>query len=769
MKFTNGYWMIREGYKIINPKMAYDFDIKEKKVTVYAPCVYVANKGCTLDGGLLTVEFSSPISDVMRVRVYHHKGALDKGPHFEINDEKLNIESNMEDEKLSFSSGNLKVEVNKKDWGVKFFNGNKFITSSISNGMGYVTKDNKQSFMKDELTLDVGELVYGLGERFSPFIKNGQTVDIWNEDGGTGSEQTYKNIPFYISNKGYGVLVNHPQKVSFEIASEKVSRVQFAVEGEYIEYFIIGGASLKDVLKNYTTLTGKPSLPPAWSFGLWLSTSFLTNYDEETVTSFIDGMRERDIPLDVFHFDCLWMKEFEWCNFKWDERMFKNPEKMLKNIKSKGLRVCVWINPYIAQKSSLFDEGMEKGYFIKRENGDVWQWDMWQAGMAVVDFTNPEATKWYQGCLENLIDMGVDAFKTDFGERIPTDVVYYDGSDPKRMHNYYTYLYNKAVYEVIERKLGKENAVVFARSATVGGQKFPVHWGGDCTSTYPSMAESLRGGLSFTLSGFGFWSHDIGGFENGCTPDLYKRWTQFGLLSTHSRYHGSGEYKVPWVYDEEAVAVTRKFTKLKCSLMPYLYRNACETAATGVPMMRAMVLEFPEDETCNYLDRQYMLGDSLLVAPIFNNTGDVKYYLPEGKWTNILTNKVYEGGKWYNENFDYMALPLMVRENSIIVFGNSDNKAEYNYEESPAINIFELLEGKTAETYIYDNKGNKVVSITALKEGNKITIKSNGVAGEYKIVLRNVYDVKNVSNGEASKVEEGTLIKLTGNELIVEL
>lgn len=769
MKFTNGYWMIREGYKIINPKMAYDFDIKEKKVTVYAPCVYVANKGCTLDGGLLTVEFSSPISDVMRVRVYHHKGALDKGPHFEINDEKLNIESNMEDEKLSFSSGNLKVEVNKKDWGVKFFNGNKFITSSISNGMGYITKDNKQSFMKDELTLDVGELVYGLGERFSPFIKNGQTVDIWNEDGGTGSEQTYKNIPFYISNKGYGVLVNHPQKVFFEIASEKVSRVQFAVEGEYIEYFIIGGASLKDVLKNYTTLTGKPSLPPAWSFGLWLSTSFLTNYDEETVTSFIDGMRERDIPLDVFHFDCLWMKEFEWCNFKWDERMFKNPEKMLKNIKSKGLRVCVWINPYIAQKSSLFDEGMEKGYFIKRENGDVWQWDMWQAGMAVVDFTNPEATKWYQGCLENLIDMGVDAFKTDFGERIPTDVVYYDGSDPKRMHNYYTYLYNKAVYEVIERKLGKENAVVFARSATVGGQKFPVHWGGDCTSTYPSMAESLRGGLSFTLSGFGFWSHDIGGFENGCTPDLYKRWTQFGLLSTHSRYHGSGEYKVPWVYDEEAVAVTRKFTKLKCSLMPYLYRNACETAATGVPMMRAMVLEFEEDETCNYLDRQYMLGDSLLVAPIFNNTGDVKYYLPEGKWTNILTNKVYEGGKWYNENFDYMALPLMVRENSIIVFGNSDNKAEYNYEESPAINIFELLEGKTAETYIYDNKGNKVVSITALKEGNKITIKSNGVAGEYKIVLRNVYDVKNVSNGEASKVEEGTLIKLTGNELIVEL
>lgn len=769
MKFTDGYWLIRDGYKIINPKMAYDFDIKDKKITVYAPCTYIENKGDTLNGGLITVEFSSPLSDVMRVRVYHHKGTLDKGPHFEINDEELNIKSSMEHEKLLFSSGNLKVEVNKKDWAIKFFYGDRFITSSISNGMGYVTKDSKQKFMKDELTLDVGELIYGLGERFTQFIKNGQTVDMWNKDCGTGSEQAYKNIPFYISNKGYGVLVNHPEKVSFEIASEKVSRVQFSVEGEYIEYFVITGSSLKDVLKNYTKLTGKPSLPPAWSFGLWLSTSFLTNYDEETVISFIDGMKKRDIPLDVFHFDCLWMKEYEWCNFKWDERMFKNPEKMLRNIKSKGVKVCVWINPYIAQKSPLFDEGMENGYFIKRENGDVWQWDLWQAGMAIVDFTNPEATKWYQGYLEKLIDIGVDVFKTDFGERIPTDVVYYDGSDPKKMHNYYTYLYNKTVYEVIEKKLGKENAVLFARSATVGGQKFPVHWGGDCISTYSSMAESLRGGLSFTLSGFDFWSHDIAGFENGSTPDLYKRWTQFGLLSTHSRYHGSGQYKVPWVYDDEAVDVTRKFTKLKCSLMPYLYKNACETAFTGVPMMRAMVLEFPYDETCNYLDRQYMFGDSLLVAPIFNETGDVKYYLPEGKWTNMLTNQVHEGGKWYSENFDYMTLPLMAKENSIIIFGNCNNKAEYNYADSPAINIFELLEEKSAETSIYDNKGNKVAAIAAFKKGNKITVKTKGINGHYKIILRNIYDVKKVSTGEASKINEGTLIKLTANELTVEL
>ena len=229
--------------------------------------------------------------------------------------------------------------------------------------------------------------------------------------------------------------------------------------------------------------------------------------------SFIDGMLDRGIPLRVFHFDCFWMKEFHWSDFVWDERVFPDPEGMLKRIKAKGLNICVWINSYIGQESVLFAEGVEKGYFVKRTNGDVWQWDMWQPGMALVDFTNPEACRWFQSKLEVLLDMGVDCFKTDFGERIPTeDVVYFDGSDPKKMHNYYTYLYNKCVYELLEKKRGKGEAVLFARSATAGGQKFPVHWGGDCWSDYESMEESLRGGLSLCMSGFGYWSHDIGGF-----------------------------------------------------------------------------------------------------------------------------------------------------------------------------------------------------------------------------------------------------------------
>ena len=329
------------------------------------------------------------------------------------------------------------------------------------------------------------------------------------------------------------------------------------------------------------------------------------------------------------------MKEFHWSDFLWDSRVFPDPVGMLKRIKEKGLNICVWINSYIGQESILFKEGMEKGYFIKRPNGEVWQWDMWQPGMAIVDFTNPAAWKWFQDKLEVLLDMGVDCFKTDFGERIPTDAVYYDGSDPRKMHNYYTYLYNKCVYELLERKRGKGQAVLFARSATVGGQKFPVHWGGDCWSDYESMEESLRGGLSLCMSGFGFWAHDIGGFENTSTADVYKRWVAFGLLSSHSRLHGSTSYRVPWVYDKEAVDVVRFFTRLKAKLMPYLYKTAITASRTGIPCMRSMVLEFTEDKMCNYLDKQYMLGDNLLVAPIFNDESRAEYYLPAGGLTSL--------------------------------------------------------------------------------------------------------------------------------------
>lgn len=756
MKFSNGTWLNKEGIKVYSPKEVHRIKAEENVLTVYAPCKKIITRGdTTMCDAVITYKITSPMEDVIRIRAYHFMGNEEKNPNFEINenkDTKLFIEDN--EDKLIFKSGNTKVVINKENWEMAFYSYDRKLTYSDNKGLAYIkTIENKEFFniaedgvyMREQLHLGVGELVYGLGEKFTAFVKNGQTIDIWNQDGGTSSEQSYKNIPFYITSKGYGVFVNHPEKVSFEVASESVSKVQFSVPGEYLDYFVIGGNSMKDVIKNYTELTGRPSLPPAWSFGLWLTTSFTTNYDEETVSGFVDEMAKRDIPLRVFHFDCFWMKDFNWCNFEWDDEVFPDPEGMLKRLKEKGLNICVWINPYIAQESKLFKEGKEKGYLLKKPNGGVWQVDMWQPAMALVDFTNPMACEWYSEKLKELIDMGVDCFKTDFGERIPTkNVEYFDKSDTERMHNYYTYMYNKVVFNTIKKYKGDNDIVVFARSATVGGQKFPVHWGGDCGPYYESMEQSLRGGLSLCMSGFGFWSHDIGGFESTSSADVYKRWVAFGLLSSHSRLHGSKSYRVPWLYDEEACDVVRFFTKLKCSIMPYLYSMANITHEIGIPMMRAMILEYQEDDACMYLDKQYMLGDSILVAPIFNDEGEAKYYLPEGKWTNFITNKKYEGGRWIKEKHNYLSIPMMIRENSIIAIGSENSKPDYNYRKDVSLLVYELVDGVKATTKVLDMNNDEKLSVEILKSNNNISIESKGTEEPWTLVLKNINNVETV-------------------------
>lgn len=668
MKFLNGGWLVKDGFSVKYAANIYTANIEPKKLTLFCPFGSpIYNAGMTLDGGILTIEVTSPREDVITTKLINFKKDRSNCPKFGLNETDPDVEIDETDDKWTFTSGRLTLEIAKGETiDFKYLYDDKVIAHSGWRAKGLVTDPEGQLHVSEQLDLGVGEKIYGLGERFTNFIKNGQTVDIWNEDGGTGTEQAYKNIPFYLSNRKYGLFVDNPGKVSFEVGSEKVSRVQFSVPGEEMSYSVVGGENLKAILNTYTDLTGKAPLVPDWSYGLWLSTSFTTDYDEKTVLEFVDGMAERNIPLSVFHFDCRWMKELEWCNFDWDKSKFPDPEGLLKKLHDRGLKICVWINSYIGQKSPLFEEGAKNGYFIKNEDGSVWQWDKWQAGMAIVDFTNPEATKWYQGYLKKLVAMGVDCFKTDFGERIPTEgVKYYDGSDPELMHNYYTYLYNKAVYDVLVETKGADEAILFARSATVGGQQFPVHWGGDCSSNYPSMAESLRAGLSFGMSGFGYWSHDIAGFEDQASPDLYKRWTQFGLLSSHSRYHGSTAYKVPWLYGDEAVDVAREFTELKLQLKPYLLKMAQETHETGVPMMRAMVLEFPDDPTCEDIDTQYMLGDDLLVAPVFREDGVARFYVPDDgtgqAWTNIITDTAYEPGKWYTEQYDYHTLPVLAR------------------------------------------------------------------------------------------------------------
>lgn len=598
MKFTNGYWMIRDGVDALYAREAYELaaDATTESLNVLAPTSVVRGRYDTLNLPTFNVDITTPAEGVIRVCAEHWQGATEY-PGFPLNADEpgnrdyVTVQANgngdgevgVNGADVTLTTGGLTVKVVKgAPWNLTFIGEDgKVLTESAGKSLGRFklgaesnvtaqpvsefgvtmdgsARDESDVFIAIQLHLSVGEDVYGLGERFGAYVKNGQSVDIWNEDGGTASEQGYKDIPFYMTSNGYGVLVNNRGHVSFEIGSEST---------------------------------------------------------EATINSFIDGMAERDIPLAAFHYDCYWMREFHWCDFEWDKRFFGDIESTLKRLHE------------------------DKGYLVRKPNGEVWQTDFWQAGMGLVDFTNPAAREWFKDKVKALLNQGVDAIKTDFGERIPRDVVWYDGSPKLSMHNWYTQLYNQAVFEAIEETYGKGNACLYARSATVGGQQQPVHWGGDCESTFNGMAQSLRAGLSLTSSGFGFWSHDIGGFE-GAFPDpaVYKRWVAFGMLGSHSRLHGSTVYRVPWLFDEEdekngvalvpgqtAVDVVREFTKLKLELMPYVYQLGLQPHVNGTPVMRSMFVEFPDDPACRTLDRQYMFGPSMLVAPVFTYSGEVSY------------------------------------------------------------------------------------------------------------------------------------------------
>ncbi|APA90057.1 alpha-xylosidase (plasmid) [Paraburkholderia sprentiae WSM5005] len=767
MKISDGNWLIRDGLNVSYSAAPHSVEIVRDELLVHVAPRDVSNRERQLDTGLFTWRFFSPQSGVIGVRVEHFSGSLDRGPHFALNREPGAVTTSNTALEASLTSGSLTVRISKSgDWSVDFLRDGERITGSGFRASGQVhdAKQHDAAFMFERLDLGVGENVYGLGERFTAFVKNGQVVESWNRDGGTGTDQAYKNVPFYLTNRGYGVLVNHPENVSFEVASEKVAKVQFSVAGERLEYYVIDGPTPKAVLERFTQLTGRPVLPPAWSFGLWLTTSFTTNYDEATVNHFIDGMAERGIPLHVFHFDCFWMKAFHWCDFEWNRETFPDPQGMLARLKARGLKVCLWINPYIAQPSPLFAEGMAEGYLLRKPNGDVWQWDRWQPGQGIVDFTNPAAAQWYAGHLRRLLEMGVDCFKTDFGERIPTDVVYHDGSDPQKMHNYYSYLYNKVVFDVLREVRGEGEAVVFARSGTVGSQQLPVHWGGDCSGTYESMAETLRGGLSLGLSGFGFWSHDIGGFEHTAPADVYKRWCAFGLLSSHSRLHGSKSYRVPWLFDDEAVDVVRHFTEWKSRLMPYLFDAAQQAVDRGAPVLRAMLLEFPDDPTCDYLDRQYLLGDALLVAPVFNAVGDVDFWLPAGRWTHLFTGRQVEGGRWVRERHEFLSLPLYVRPNTLLAIGTEDQRPDYDYALRSELHLFELDSGKSASVTLRGADGAAVTRVSVTRCDTLLRISSHGVKAGLPLVLRQCAALRDAGSLEVRSHASGMILVLPEGE-----
>lgn len=754
MKFTNGGWLQRKGVATFSPVQVFEDEVLPDRIRLVAATHPIADKGATLQDAALFFEIDAPCEGAIRIRAVHHKGRRDPGPRFAFSHaETAELGSHAETaesaEALTVRSGSLELRIRRNPWRLSFWRvsddreeelcaserGDLAYLRTDWTDHAYARDDGSDAFFRERFSVAVGECFYGLGERFGTVVRNGQSVDMWNEDGGTCSDRAYKNVPFLVSSRGWGLFADDPGRVSWEIGSERVDRVQFSVPGERLCYVVFDGPGLRDVLRRYTSLLGRPALPPPWTFGLWLSTSFLTDYDEATVLSFVDGMRERGIPLSVFHFDCCWMKPFHWTDFLWDPATFPDPRGLLRKLHERGLKVCTWINPYVAQASALFAEGLEKGYFLHRKNGDVWQWDLWQPGLAIVDFTNPDAKTWYLGKLAALLDMGVDCVKTDFGERLPLDAAWADGSDPEKMHNYYAQLYNEAVFGLLEKKRGRGEAVVFARAATAGGQRFPVHWGGDCFATYAGMEQTIRGGLSLALSGFGFWSHDISGFENTATPDLYKRWSAFGLLSSHSRLHGSNSYRVPWNFDEESVDVLRAFTRLKMRLMPYLWRAALQAHAEGTPVLRPMVLDYAEDPGCRHAERQYMLGDDLLVAPVFDPSGRAEFYVPESRvapaapWTDWFTGERFEPGRFHRVRVPYDRIPLLARPGAVVAVGASDDGPDYDWADGATFRVFGPRHGSHGEIFGRDGALAASLDVAEIPGGFEFRLSTGADAG----------------------------------------
>ncbi len=761
MKFSHGVWKWAEGITPLCMRRVTEYRVDRDALWVAAVDRDGLGPADKFEGLVLQLRITSPMPDVIRVHIVNHWPDELRAVKAELDYSLAAAQVRIEDlrDELVFSSGRLSLRIRKNEWSLKFEDGGVAITGGDGASLGQMTGPADGRWLMQRLHLGVGECIYGLGERFGPVVKNGQSISIWNEDGGTDSELAYKSIPFVLSSRGYGILVNSTGRVDFEIGTERVSQLQFSVPGEELDYYVFRGPSPKEVLEKYTRLSGRPGLPPAWSWGLWLSTSFTTKYDEPTVKQFIDGMAERQIPLSVFHFDCFWMTGRHWCNFRWDAKAFPDSEGMLKRLKARGLRICLWINPYISQLSELFDEGRKAGYFLKRPDGTVFQRDDWQPGMALVDFTNPQAVNWYCGKLQKLLDMGVDCFKTDFGEFIPENVVYHNGADPQLMHNHYSYLYNKSVFELLEKHHGKGGALVFARSGSIGSQKFPVHWGGDNDATFESMAASLRGGLSFCLSGAAFWSHDIGGFSGTADPAVYKRWAAFGLLSTHSRLHGSSSYRVPWLFDEESVDVVRHFSRLKNSLFPYLFAAAHDAREHGWPVMRAMFLEFPDDPAVGHLDRQYMLGSSLLVAPVFRMDNLAEYYLPKGTWTDFLTGRVMGGGRWVTETVDFLHVPLLVRENSIIAVSGDETKPAWRLNDELTLHLFQLADGAEVSLRVAASDGGGTARFVCRRDAQKITLSGDGQAKNVRLMVRGVQAASEIGNGRILRdLPEGLLL-----------
>jgi alpha-D-xyloside xylohydrolase len=577
---------------------------------------------------------------------------------------------------------------------------------------GYSVVDGRRVAFHDSFAAEPDEHFYGFGEKFTDFDKRGQRLEMWNYDAyGAQGEWAYKNVPFFVSSRGYGIFVDSVRRVNFDMAQSNHAA------------FTLIGPDPKTIISRYADLVSHPIQPPKWSLGLWMSSGFKDD-DAQSVMARARALREHDIPCDVLHLDCYWQRYGRWSEMLWDRDMFPDPEGLIREVHALGFRVCLWINSYIGIESERFTEGSEKGYFLKNRAGETYVaplWGTYHPPVAVVDVTNPEAAAWYREMLRVLLRQGIDVFKTDFGEGVPADAVACNGMTGDELHNLYTLLYNDLAAGVTVEETGG-TGLVWGRSTYAGGQRHAAQWGGDPNCTYQALASTLRGGLSMGMCGHAFWSHDIGGFHRQPSPDLYVRWAQFGLFSPMSRAHGMTT-RLPWDYGEEAERIFRDYVKLRYRLLPYIYTYSMIAAEQGLPMLRAMVLEFPDDPLVRTLDLQYMFGSELLVAPVYNAGGKRPVYLPAGQWVDFWTRQVLTGPGVANVEAPLDVLPLYVRANALIPTIEPATQIPDGPFENVVFDAY-LLPGGRGSFTLRDTDG--ATTVTATLDNGKLAVAVEG-------------------------------------------
>lgn len=572
-------------------------------------------------------------------------------------------------DKIIYSSDYGTIQINKNPWRIVLKDKAGRIlsqTAALSDADSTQVKYTPFCFVKrgsdnarrinPVFTLTADEMIFGCGESATGLNKAGQKVNLFVTDPqGPETDQMYKPIPFFMSNRGYGMFMHTSAPVTCDFGATYIGLNKMFMGDENLDLFVFFGEP-KDILDEYTDLVGKPGMPPLWSFGTWMSR--ITYFSEKEGYDVAANIRKNKYPCDVIHFDTGWF-DVDWqCDYKFSENRFQNPQQMLKDLRSQGFHVCLWQLPYFTPKNRYFSELIEKDMYVKNGNGELPYEDV------VLDFSSPETVKWYQDKLAGLLNIGVSAIKVDFGEAAPLNGIYASGKSGWYEHNLYPVRYDMAVSE-ITKKLHNEN-IMWARAAWAGSQRYPLHWGGDAATTNTGLLGTLRAGLSFGLSGFSFWSHDMGGFVKSTPEDLYCRWIPFGFLTSHTRAHGAPPTE-PWLYDSKRVQdVFRKSAEMKYRLMPYVYAQAKECTEKGLPMLRALFVEFPDDPGAWKVDDEYLFGSQILVAPLLESgmTGRT-VYLPEGKWIDYQTEKVYEGG-WHRIEAGSLPIIMLVRDGSVL-------------------------------------------------------------------------------------------------------